>query len=115
MSGKEMGAIGSGDLVVVHCANPKEKLWGLIASLDAVGLTLRGLDLGSVEDWMRQERSGSPPLIQPTTLFLPMHRVLRIDLEESSDAVESYGDRFAEACGRDVRKALGGGTTGHHE
>jgi len=54
-------------------------------------------------------------LIRPTTLFLPMHRVLRIDLEESSDAVESYGDRYAEACGRDVSEALGGKTTGYHE
>jgi hypothetical protein len=115
MSGEEMPTIGPGDLVVVHCANPKEKLWGLITALDAAGLTLRGLDLGSVEDWLRQERSESQPLIRPTTLFLPMHRVLRIDLEESSDAVESYGDRYAEACGRDVREALGGETTGYHE
>jgi hypothetical protein len=35
-----------------------------------------------------------------------MHRVQRIDLDESTAAVASYGDRFAAACGRSAREAL---------
>lgn len=98
--------IGEGALVILHCGNPREKMWGVVTRLDAVGVVLRGLDLASVEDWLRQERSGAESLIGPTTFFVPLNRVLRIDLEESGPAVESYGDRYAAACGRDVREAL---------
>ena len=98
--------VGEGALVILHCGNPREKMWGLVKRLDEVGVVLRGLDLDSVEDWFRQERAGVESLIGPTTFFVPMHRVLRIDLDESGPAIESYGDRFAAACGRDVREAL---------
>ena len=98
--------IGEGSLVIVHCGNPREKMWGAVVRLDGVGLVLRGMDLESVDDWMRQERAGSEKLIGPTTFFVPMHRVVRIDLDEGGSAVESYGDRVTAACGRDVLEAL---------
>jgi len=70
--------IGEGSMVIVYCGNPREKMWGAVERLDGVGLVLRGLDLESVEDWIRQERA----------------------------AVESYCDRFTAACGRDALEAL---------
>lgn len=107
-----MDGIHPGSMVVVHCGNPREKMWGAVVQLDAAGVVVRGLDLDSVEDWMRQERSGGEPQMGPTTFFVPMHRVLRIDLDESTGAVEGYADRYEAACGRDVREVLGwGGNT----
>jgi len=106
-----MDGIDAGALVIVHCRDPREKMWGVLLRLDAVGLMVRGLDLESVEDWLRQERSGEVRLIAPTTCFIPTHRVARVDLDESGAAVDSYGDRYAEACGRDVREALMGDRT----
>ena len=81
-------------LVIVHCGNPREKMWGVVVRLDAV------------EDWIRQERAGSDKLIGPTTFFVPMHRVLRIDLDDDTPVVESYHNRFATASGRDALEAL---------
>jgi hypothetical protein len=104
-----MDAIEPGQLVILHCCNPKEKIWGLLVRLDGVGAVVRGLDLNSVEDWLRQEIAGSEPLIAPSTQFLPVHRVERIFLDESSAAVPGYGDRFRTASGRDPREALAGG------
>jgi len=101
-----MNGIKAGSLIVVHCASPKEKLWGLLLRLDQVGVMIRGMDLNSVEDWLLQERTDTDPLIAPTTFFLPTHRVQRIDLEESGGIVPSYEERFADGCGRDVREAL---------
>ncbi len=100
-----------GSLVILHCGNPREKMWGVLQRLDAVGAVIRGLDLDSVEDWLHQERAGGDRLIGPSTFFVPMARVVRIDLDESSAAVESYADRYRASCGRDVRDALldGGG------
>ena len=98
--------VREGALVILHCGSPREKMWGAVMRLDAVGVVLRGLDLETVEDWLRQERAGGERLIWPTTFFVPMHRVLRIDLDEPGPAVASYGDRFLAACGRDVHEAL---------
>ena len=95
-----------GSLVVVHCANPREKHWGLLLEIDSLGVVLRGLDLASVEDWLAQERAEGEPLITPSTFFVPTHRLQRIDLDESGPVVTGYGDRFRRECGRDVREAL---------
>ena len=101
-----MSGIDEGSLVIVHCSNPREKMWGAVVRLDGAGLVIRGLDLESVEDWLRQEKAGSDTLIQPSTSFVPMQRILRIDLDESTLAVPSYADRFHAACDRDVRDVL---------
>jgi hypothetical protein len=105
-------AIDPGALVVVHCSSPKEKLWGMLLRLDAVGVQVRGLDLNSVEDWLRQELSGSDSLITPSTVFIPTVRVERIYLDQSAGPVQSFGDRYRAACGRDVREALTGAAEG---
>jgi hypothetical protein len=101
-----LGSIDAGALVVLHCANPREKHWGLLVRIDGLGVVIRGLELDSVEDWLAQERSGGNGLIVPSTFFVPTHRVVRIDLDESGPVVSGYGDRFQKECGRDVRRAL---------
>ena len=99
-------SIGVGSLVVLHCANPREKHWGLLIQMDALGVVVRGLDLESVEDWLTQELRGGDALIAPSTFFVPTHRLVRVDLDESGPVVTGYGDRFRRESGRDVRRAL---------
>ncbi len=101
-----MSSVGEGALVLMHCGSPREKLWGLLLRLDAVGVVLRGLDLNSVEDWMRQESGGGEDLISPSTLFVPMHRVERLYLDERSGVAESIAERFRAMTGRDARDVL---------
>jgi hypothetical protein len=103
-----MDEFESGSLVIVHCTNPKEKFWGVLMRLDVVGATVRGLELNSVDDWLLQERTEANGLIRPFTFFVPLSRVLRIDLEERCGAVPSFAERYGDACGRDVRQALVG-------
>lgn len=100
--------VEAGSLVVVHCANPREKHWGLLLRMDSFGVVVRGLDLGSVEDWLAQERSGGDGLLAPSTFFVPTHRLIRIDLDESGPALVGYGERYRRETGRDVRQALTG-------
>jgi len=95
-----------GSIVVVHCREPKEKLWGLLRRLDGVGVALRGMDLGAVEDWLRQEARGHERLLTPSTFFIPMHRVQRIDLDEAVGPVPAFATRYREIVGGDVRDAL---------
>ncbi len=101
MSELEVGAV-----IIVHCRDPKEKLWGLLQRLDGVGVALRGMDLGAVEDWLRQEAGGRERLLTPSTFFLPLHRVLRIDLDEAVGLAPAFAERYRDTCGGDVREAL---------
>jgi hypothetical protein len=103
-----MIGIDSGSLVIIHCTNPKEKMWGLLLKLDATGAVVRGMDLDTVEDWLRQEQTGGQALIGPSTFYLPVHRIVRIDLDESNEVIAGFGDRYRARCGRDVRQALTG-------
>lgn len=98
----------TGRIVVVSCAAPKEKFWGLLLSLEAVGATVRGLPVEAFEDWLRPFIAGSPHLIGAVTLFLPLHRIERIEVDESSGAVEGLADRFTRLTGRDPRRELVG-------
>ncbi len=100
----------AGALIVLHCCNPKEKMWGLLLRVDALGVVVRGLDLNSVDDWFRQEASGEPAMLAPSTQFVPMHRIERMFLDESTGGVPGYGDRYRTSCGRDPGDALRGQT-----
>lgn len=98
--------MGPGTLVVVHCLNPSEKMWGMLLRLDTLGAVLRGLNLNSIEDWLAQEKTGQGGFITPSTVFIPIHRIERIYIDESTRVAPAFGERFAEACGVDVREAL---------
>jgi hypothetical protein len=109
-----MEGIEPGSLVIVNITNPREKAWGVLLRLDAIGAVIRGLDLNSVEDWLTQQRIGADQLITASTFLIPTHRIIRIDLEEQGGVIESFADRYAAACGGDVREALLG-TAGAEE
>ena len=35
--------IAEGSLVILHCGNPREKMWGLLVRLDGVGVVVGGV------------------------------------------------------------------------
>lgn len=97
----------AGTIVLVHLHTPKEKYWGVLRSLDAAGVTVRGIDVALFDDWARQTRSGTEAELGVVTLFLPLHRVEKIFEDARVGAVASYQERFFEIVGRDVRAYLG--------
>lgn len=102
-------ALGPGTPVVVYLHSPKEKVWGMLVSTHGAGIVVRGLDLAVFDDWMRQEARGDEALIGLTTLFYPMHRVERMEQDETVGPLVSYADRFAQQVGKTVTELLGGG------
>jgi hypothetical protein len=99
--------LGSSDIVIVHLVNPTEKLWGLLESLDPIGVVMRGINLSSFDDWMLQARSQGEPSLGLSTTFVPMFRVERIFLDEQVGEVESYRQRFERSVGVTVEEFLG--------
>jgi len=93
--------------VLVYLHTPREKVFGLLLSLEPAGLVLRGIDLGAFEDWMRQEARQEGEGLGLVTLFFPMNRVERMERDESAGGFEGFADRFYRETGRTVAQVAG--------
>lgn len=93
-------------IVVLSLHSPKEKVWGELVSLNSAGITIRGIDLSSFDEFVRQilhpegERIGLP------TLFFPMLRVERIALDEPHGSIPSLATTFEKKVGRSLADYL---------
>ena len=99
--------LSPGASVVLFLREPKEKVWGILVALSPAGVVVRGLDLATFEDWIRQEKRGEEPLLGLVTLFYPMSRLERLEKDEGIGPVESCAERFAREVGRSVTEVLG--------
>ncbi len=92
--------------VLVNLQNPKEKFWGVVLSLRASGITVRGIDLNSFDDWSRGVAKGDGDMGLSTTFF-PIHRVERVTLDETVGSVLSLAETFEARVGQDLWSFLG--------
>lgn len=86
------------NFVIVHLINPKEQFWGLLLSIKEYGVTIRGINLNSFEDWARQVHSKEKNM-DVITVFFPLHRVEKIFLDENLGVVPSLTHQFKEITG----------------
>ena len=94
-----------GTVVVLTLTSPREKLWGALISVSGTGITFAGIDLNSFDDFIRILKSGEPASV--TTLFFPMHRVERIEVDSPNGGLPSMGDRFEAATGARIEALIG--------
>ena len=95
------------DIVIVSLTSPKEKIWGQLLQLDTKGVTVRGIELNSFDDFVRQIVSREECTVGMTQVFYPMHRVERVALDESCGAIPSLSERFHAAVGLSLQEYLG--------
>ncbi|HEX9407782.1 MAG TPA: hypothetical protein VF975_10735 [Thermoanaerobaculia bacterium] len=93
-------------LIIVNLVNPKEKFFGVLTALSAAGITLRGINLDSFDDWLRQLAKKDEPNLDLITMFVPLFRVERVFLDEPSGSIRSFGQRFEEVVGMSVQQYL---------
>lgn len=94
-------------LVIVNLINPKEKFFGVLTALSSAGVTMRGINLDSFDDWCRQIAKKEEPNIDLITMFAPMFRVERIFLDEPAGQIKSYAQRFEDVVGKEIHSYLG--------
>ena len=100
-------------IVIVSLNNPKEKIWGQLVALDAAGVTVRGIELDSFDDFVRQVLAQEESAVGLATIFYPMHRVERVAMDERSGSLPSLADRFREKIGLTLLEYLGVGLPPH--
>ena len=90
----------SGQLVLITLSNPKEKFWGIMLSLNPAGVSARGVDLQSLDDFAQLVKSGQSATAG--VVFFPMHRVQRIEEDERNGDLPSLAEQFRAKTGVDV-------------
>lgn len=93
-------------IVVVSLHNPKERLWGELISISNSGVTLRGMDLNSFDDFVSQVLHPEGERIGLPTLFFPMLRIERIALDEPRGSIPSLAGMFEKKVGRSLTDYL---------
>jgi hypothetical protein len=95
-----------GTPVLVYLHTPREKVFGVLLALQPAGIVVRGIDLATFEDFVRQEarRESGLGLV---TLFYPMSRVERMERDETVGGLEGIADRFRRETGRSIGEAAG--------
>lgn len=98
--------IGPGSTVLAYLRDPQEKLWGVLTRMDAAGVVMEGIDLGSFDDWVAQIERDEDSVVGPSLLFVPMSRVEKLLLDRSSGHLPSLAERFERRTGRSVQDII---------
>jgi len=100
-------------IVIVSLVSPKEKIWGQLLLLESKGITVRGLELDSFDDFVSQIVNQEDTTVGMTTVFYPMQRVERIAMDEPSGSIPSLAERFHQKVGLTIQEYLGIETIRH--
>lgn len=102
-----MRDISANSVVTIYLQNPREKVWGVLRSLDGSGLQVQGIPLTTFDDWLTEIASGEIPTIGLSHMFYPMHRLEKILLDETVGNVPSMQQRFYEKVEMTLTEYLG--------
>jgi hypothetical protein len=94
-------------IVIVSLVSPKEKMWGQLLSLESKGVTVRGIELESFDDFVWQIVNREDTAVGMTSVFYPMHRVERVTADEPSGSLPSLAERFRRKVGLTIQEYLG--------
>lgn len=93
-------------IVVISLHSPKEKLWGELLDISSAGVTLRGIDLSSFDDFIAQVLHPEGDRVGLPSLFFPMLRIERIALDEARGSIPSLAEIFERKIGRSLAEYL---------
>jgi hypothetical protein len=93
-------------IVVLSLHSPKERLWGELVDISNAGVTVRGIDLSSFDDFISQVLHPEGDRIGLPTLFFPMLRIERIALDEARGSIPSMAEMFEKKVGRSLADYL---------
>ncbi len=96
-------------IVVLTLHTPREKIWGALVSLSPAGITVRGIDVNTFDQFLGQVMSGEAGVGALPTVFYPMHRVERMAMDETVGQVPSLAEQFERRVGLTLLQFLHAG------
>jgi hypothetical protein len=92
-------------IVILSLQNPREKVWGVLLSINTYGITVRGIDINSFQDWSISIANQTESM-GLSTMFFPMIRVEKVTLDESVGPFKSFSEQFYDRVGKQVLEVL---------
>jgi len=97
----------SGSIIILNLQDPREKIIGKLLAISPSGITIKGIEVNSFNDWMKQfTHKQTTTSIFPTTVFFPMHRVVSCYLDEDMGEVPSFSSQFKGRTKRAITRVL---------
>jgi hypothetical protein len=90
-----------GSVVIAYLQSPRDRFWGVVRSIDAVGIVIHGIDLNSFDDWARQAAGGGGDL-SLSTVFFPLQRVEKLLADNDGGPVPSLARQFERRVGKSL-------------
>ena len=94
-----------GALVLITLNSPREKFWGAVLEIAPAGVSVRGLDLNSFDEVTGMVRADEH--VMPATVFFPLNRMERMELDVSNGPIPSLAERFESKSGQPATLFLG--------
>src|ERR1700742_3170779 len=94
-----------GALVLITLNSPREKFWGAVLDVNPAGISVRGIDLVSFDEITAMLRSDDH--VMPATVFFPLNRMERMELDVSNGPIPSLAERFAAKSGHSAAQFFG--------
>jgi hypothetical protein len=94
----------AGALVLITLNAPREKFWGAVLEITPAGVSVRGVDLNSFDEVTGMVRADEP--VMPATVFFPLNRLERMELDVTDGTIPSLADRFHSKSGRSAAHFL---------
>jgi len=88
-------------IVILSLHTPREKIWGVLLSINSFGITVRGIDINSFDDWCRSVANQTETM-GLSTMFIPMMRVEKVTMDETIGSYKSFSDHFQDRAGKSV-------------
>jgi len=92
-------------VVILSLQNPREKIWGVLLAINSYGITIRGIDINSFQDWSRSVANNTQTM-SLSTMFIPMIRVEKATLDETAGDCKSFSEQFRDRVGRHVQEFM---------
>ena len=99
--------LAPGTAVVAYLKEPREQIWGVLLRLEPAGLLIKGIDLGSFEDFLKQFPDTESRTIDLSTIYYPTARLEKLLLDETGPAIPALQERFSRRAGIDIRVYVG--------
>ncbi|HUN88397.1 MAG TPA: hypothetical protein VMU28_06380 [Terriglobales bacterium] len=96
-TGSKPAPFAHGALVLITLNSPREKFWGAVLEITPAGVSVRGLDLNSFDEVTAMLRAHEN--VMPATVFFPLNRMERIELDVSNGPIPSLAERFETKSG----------------
>ena len=104
-TGSKPAPFAHGALVLITLNSPREKFWGAVLEIAPAGVSVRGLDLNSFDEVTGMLRANEHAM--PATVFFPLNRMERMELDVSNGPIPSLAERFESKSGQAAEHFLG--------